>query len=108
VQKMSKSLGNAIGIQEPAGEMHGKLMSISDDLMWRYWTLLTDLRASEIETMQAEVSHGGLHPMHAKKNLAAAIVRDFHGAAAADAAAESWAKQFQQRAPRAWRIRTAQ
>jgi tyrosyl-tRNA synthetase len=98
VQKMSKSLGNAIGIQEPAGEMHGKLMSISDDLMWRYWTLLTDLRASEIETMQAEVSHGGLHPMHAKKNLAAAIVRDFHGAAAADAAAESWAKQFQQRA----------
>ena len=98
VQKMSKSLGNAVGIQEPAGEMYGKLMSISDDLMWKYWTLLTDLRASEIETMQAEVAHGGLHPMQAKKNLAAAIVRDFHGAAAADAAAESWAKQFQQRA----------
>jgi len=98
VQKMSKSLGNAIGIQEPAGEMYGKLMSISDDLMWRYWTLLTDLRASEIETMQAEVAHGGLHPMHAKKNLAWGIVRDFHGANAADAAAESWAQMFQQRA----------
>ena len=48
VQKMSKSLGNAIGINEPAAEMYGKLMSISDELMWRYWTLLTDLRASEI------------------------------------------------------------
>ncbi len=98
VQKMSKSLGNAIGIQEPAGEMYGKLMSISDDLMWRYYTLLTDLRASEIDAMRDEVAHGGLHPMHAKKNLAAGIVRDFHGAAAADAAAESWAKQFQQKA----------
>src|ERR1700720_1994832 len=52
VQKMSKSLGKAIGIQEPAGEMYGKLMSISDELMWRYWTLLTDLRASEIAAMQ--------------------------------------------------------
>ena len=98
VQKMSKSLGNAIGIQEPAGEMYGKLMSISDELMWKYWTLLTDVRASEIETMQAEVAHGGLHPMHAKKNLAWGIVRDFHGASAADAAAENWAKMFQQRA----------
>jgi len=98
VQKMSKSLGNAIGIQEPAGEMYGKLMSISDELMWRYYTLLTDLRASEIDAMRDEVAHGGLHPMHAKKNLAHGIVRDFHGASAADAAAESWAKQFQQKA----------
>ena len=56
VQKMSKSLGNAIGIHEPAGEMYGKLMSISDELMWKYWTLLTDLRGSEIEAMQAEVA----------------------------------------------------
>src|ERR1035437_9070639 len=52
VQKMSKSLGNAIGIHEAAGEMYGKLMSISDELMWKYWTLLTDLRASEISEMQ--------------------------------------------------------
>ena len=97
VQKMSKSLGNAIGIQEPAGEMYGKLMSISDDLMWKYWVYLTDLRASEIDAMRDEVSHGGLHPMKVKKDLAWSIVRDFHSAAEADAAAESWAMQFQQK-----------
>jgi tyrosyl-tRNA synthetase len=97
VQKMSKSLGNAIGIHEPAGEMYGKLMSISDDLMWKYWIFLTDLKASEIDAMRDEVSHGGLHPMKAKKDLAWSIVCDFHSAAEADAAAESWAKQFQQR-----------
>jgi tyrosyl-tRNA synthetase len=98
VQKMSKSLGNAIGIQEPAGEMYGKLMSISDELMWKYYTFLTDLRGSEIDAMRDEVLHGGLHPMKVKKDLAWSIVRDFHSAAEADAAAESWAKQFQQRA----------
>jgi tyrosyl-tRNA synthetase len=98
VQKMSKSLGNAIGIQEPAGEMYGKLMSISDELMWKYWVFLTDLRGSEIDAMRDEVSHGGLHPMKVKKDLAWSIVRDFHSAAEADAAAESWAMQFQQRA----------
>jgi tyrosyl-tRNA synthetase len=97
VQKMSKSLGNAIGIQEPPGEMYGKLMSISDELMWKYWTLLTDLRASEIERMQADVASGALHPMQAKKNLAWAITRDFHSAEAADAAAKNWAMTFQQR-----------
>jgi tyrosyl-tRNA synthetase len=97
VQKMSKSLGNAIGIHELPAEMYGKLMSISDELMWKYWTLLTDLRASEIVQMQAEVASGALHPMQAKKNLAWAITRDFHSADAADAAAESWAKTFQQR-----------
>jgi tyrosyl-tRNA synthetase len=97
VQKMSKSLGNAIGIHEAPGEMYGKLMSISDGLMWKYWTLLSDLRASEIAQMQSDVSSGALHPMQAKKNLAWSITRDFHSAAAADAAAESWATQFQQR-----------
>jgi tyrosyl-tRNA synthetase len=98
VQKMSKSLGNAIGIHEPAGEMYGKLMSISDELMWKYWTLLTDMLPREIEAMQSAVALGKLHPMQAKKNLAWGIVRDFHSAAAADTAAESWAMQFQQRA----------
>jgi tyrosyl-tRNA synthetase len=97
VQKMSKSLGNAIGIQEPPGEMYGKLMSISDELMWKYWLLLTDLPKREIEGMQSTVMLGKLHPMQAKKNLAWGIVRDFHSAAAADAAAENWAKMFQQR-----------
>jgi tyrosyl-tRNA synthetase len=98
VQKMSKSLNNAIGIQEAPFEMYGKLMSISDELMWKYWTLLTDLRGSEIAAMQAEVVAGTLHPMQAKKNLAYAITRDFHSTEAAEAAAESWATQFQQRA----------
>mgnify|MGYP001550066413 CR=1 FL=1 len=97
VQKMSKSLNNAIGIHEPASEMYGKLMSISDELMWKYWTLLTDLRKSEIAQMQADVASGALHPMQAKKNLAHAITGDFHSVAEADAAAENWAKQFQQR-----------
>jgi tyrosyl-tRNA synthetase len=97
VQKMSKSLGNAIGVHEPAGEMYGKLMSISDELMWRYWTLLTDLRASEIAAMQEQVRGGSLHPMQAKKNLAWTITRGFHSPEEADAAAEGWAKMFQQR-----------
>jgi tyrosyl-tRNA synthetase len=97
VQKMSKSLGNAIGVDEPAGEMYGKLMSISDELMWKYWTLLTDLRGSEIAAMQEEVREGSLHPMQAKKNLAWTITRDFHSQEEAEAAAESWAKMFQQR-----------
>jgi len=98
VQKMSKSLGNAIGIHEAPGEMYGKLMSVSDELMWKYWTLLTDLRASEIAGMQSQVATGALHPMQAKKDLAWGIVRDFHSSAEADAAAENWARQFQQRA----------
>ena len=97
VQKMSKSLGNAIGVHEPAGEMYGKLMSVSDELMWRYWTLLTDLRGSEIAQMQTDVVGGVLHPMQAKKDLAWTITRDFHSKEEADAAAESWAKMFQQR-----------
>jgi tyrosyl-tRNA synthetase len=97
VQKMSKSLGNAIGVHEPAGEMYGKLMSISDELMWTYWTMLTDLRGSEIAAMQEEVRDGSLHPMQAKKNLAWAITRDFHSKEEADAAADGWAKMFQQR-----------
>ena len=97
VQKMSKSLNNAIGINEPPQEMYGKLMSISDEMMWRYWTLLTDLRQSEIDSMQADVASGALHPMEAKKNLARTIVAGFHGAEAAHSADENWARQFQQK-----------
>jgi tyrosyl-tRNA synthetase len=96
-QKMSKSLGNAVGIHEPAAEMYGKLMSISDELMWQYWTLLTDLRGSEITAMKEDVASGKLHPMQAKKNLAHAITADFHSSVEADAAAESWATQYQQK-----------
>jgi len=90
VQKMSKSLGNAIGISEPPLEMYGKVMSISDEMMWRYYELLTDVQMAEIVKMKRES-----HPMQAKKDLAARIVKDFHSAEAAAKAAEDWAKQFQ-------------
>jgi tyrosyl-tRNA synthetase len=95
VQKMSKSLGNAIGIHEPAPEMYGKIMSISDTLMWRFWTLLTDLRQSEIDAMQAEVAAGTLHPMEAKKSLARTIVGGYYAQDEVRAADEAWARQFQ-------------
>jgi len=97
VQKMSKSLNNAIGIHEPPQEMYGKLMSVSDELMWRYWTLLTDLRQSEIDQMQADVASGKLHPMEAKKRLARTIVAGFHSEEAARSADENWSRQFQQK-----------
>ncbi len=97
VQKMSKSLGNAIGINEPPQEMYGKLMSISDELMWKYWVLLTDLRLSEVETLKAEVLTGKLHPMAVKKRLARTITAGFHGEAAAKNADENWARMFQQK-----------
>jgi tyrosyl-tRNA synthetase len=90
VNKMSKSLGNAVGIQEPPLEMYGKLMSISDEMMWRYYELLTDIQLPDIEKMKR-----GTHPMQAKKDLAQRIVADFHSAEAATKAAEDWAKQFQ-------------
>ncbi len=98
VQKMSKSLGNAIGIQEPAPGMYGKLMSVSDELMWRYWILLTDLPQSEIDAMQARVASGELHPMQVKKDLALTITREFHAEEHAQSAAEDWSLQFQSRA----------
>jgi tyrosyl-tRNA synthetase len=97
VQKMSKSLGNAIGINEPPSEMFGKLMSINDELMWKYWVFLTDLRLSEIESIQADVKAGSLHPMEVKKRLARTIVGGFHGEAAAASADENWARMFQQK-----------
>ncbi len=97
VQKMSKSLNNAIGINEPPAEMYGKLMSISDELMWKYWVFLTDLRQSEIDQMHADVAAGKLHPMEVKKKLARTITAGFHGEAAAQSADENWARMFQQK-----------
>jgi len=97
VQKMSKSLGNAIGINEPPAEMYGKLMSINDELMWKYFLFLTDLRGSEVEALKAEVAAGTLHPMAAKKRLARSITADFHGEESAQAADENWARMFQQK-----------
>ncbi len=90
VQKMSKSLGNAIGIHEPPLEMYGKIMSNSDEMMWRSYELLTEVQVAEIEKMKRES-----HPMQAKKELARRIVEDFHSAEAAAKAGEDWARQFQ-------------
>ncbi|MGH9497757.1 MAG: tyrosine--tRNA ligase [Terriglobales bacterium] len=90
VQKMSKSLGNAVGIHESPLEMYGKIMSISDEMMWRYYELLTDVQIPDIEKMKREV-----HPMQTKKDLARRIVADFHSAEMAVKAGEDWEKQFQ-------------
>jgi tyrosyl-tRNA synthetase len=95
--KMSKSLGNAVGIHEPPLEMYGKIMSISDEMMWRYYELLSDAQVPEIERMKRDVASGAAHPMALKKELARQIVADFHSAEAATKAAEDWTKQFQER-----------
>jgi tyrosyl-tRNA synthetase len=95
VQKMSKSYGNYIGINEPPQEIYGKVMSISDAMMWRYYELLTDVSSSAIEQMKADAASGKQHPMELKKVLARRITQDFHGEPAAKAADEGWAKQFQ-------------
>ena len=96
-EKMSKSLGNYVGVTESASEMFGKLMSISDDLMWKYYALLTDLTAEQVLERRNAVSSGDLHPKQAKVDLAKLIVTDFHDAAAAEAAAGSFDRQFSKR-----------
>ncbi|MGB9234386.1 MAG: tyrosine--tRNA ligase [Terriglobales bacterium] len=95
VNKMSKSLGNAIGIHELPVEMYGKIMSISDDMMWRYYELLTDVRTDQISQMKQDAASGKSHPMALKKELARSIVADFHSTDAAAKAAADWTKQFQ-------------
>jgi tyrosyl-tRNA synthetase len=95
VQKMSKSYGNYVGITEAPFDQYGKLMSISDELMWRYYELLTDLTSEQIKQLGADVAAGKAHPMQVKKELAARIVTDFHGESAAIQAAADWARQFQ-------------
>src|SRR5262245_25875547 len=87
VEKMSKSLDNYVGVTEPPDEMFGKLMSISDDLMWKYYLLLTDVPEDEINGKRLLVSEGELHPRTAKVELAKRIVADFHSAQDAESAA---------------------
>lgn len=94
VEKMSKSLGNYIGINEAPKEIYGKAMSISDTLMWRYWELCTDATLAEIEAMRRRVQAGELHPKQAKADLARRLVADYHGAKAATAAAEEFERIF--------------
>jgi tyrosyl-tRNA synthetase len=96
VQKMSKSLGNYIGIEEPPGEMFGKVMSISDELMWRWYELLTDLTVSEISDLRSQIDKG-MNPRDAKIRLAKLIIRDFHSRADADIAEEEFDRRFVKR-----------
>jgi len=95
VQKMSKSYGNYIGITEAPQEMFGKVMSISDELMWRYYELLTDLTMREIEALRQAVADNTAHPMALKQDLGKRIVADFHGVEAAEHAAQDWSRMFQ-------------
>ena len=97
VQKMSKSLGNYIGINEPAEEIFGKIMSISDALMWRYYELLSDKSLDEIHALRARVESGQLHPMEVKKALGKELVERFHDAAAAEAACHYFETKFQKK-----------
>jgi len=94
-EKVSKSLDNAIGIYELPLEMYGKIMAISDDKMWSYYELLTDVGMIEIRAMQGDVINRKVNPMALKKDLARMIVTDFHSAHAAAKAGEDWARQFQ-------------
>ena len=97
VNKMSKSLNNYIGIDEPAGEMFGKVMSISDDLMWRYYELLTDMTVREIVAIKEACDSGAANPRDAKVDLAKRIIRDFHSFDQADAAAAEFTRRFVQK-----------
>ena len=96
-RKMSKSLGNYIGITEPPSEMFGKLMSIPDDLMWTYYDLVTDRTPDEIAVLKKEVAGGAAHPMDVKMRLAQEVIAGFHGSEAARKAAENFQRVFRDR-----------
>jgi tyrosyl-tRNA synthetase len=98
VQKMGKSLGNYVGINEPAEEIFGKIMSISDPMMWRYYELLSDKDIAEISALRTQVEAGQRHPMDVKKSLAGELVARFHSAAAAESARAYFETRFQNRA----------
>ena len=97
VQKMSKSLGNYIGINEAPEEIFGKIMSVSDTLMWRYYELLTDAGLDQIQSLRAQVEIGKLHPMEAKKALGSELVARFHGRAKAESARHYFESKFQKK-----------
>lgn len=96
-RKMSKSLGNYVGITEPPAEIFGKLMSIPDELMWTYYDLVTDLTPSEIAVLKKEVASGTAHPMDVKMRLAQEVIAGFHGEEAARKAAENFQRVFRNR-----------
>ena len=96
-RKMSKSLGNYVGITETPQEMFGKMMSISDELMWSYYELVTDRTPQEIAAMKKDIASGALHPMDAKMRLAQEVISGFHGEEAARKAAEHFQRVFRDR-----------
>ena len=96
-RKMSKSLGNYVSITDPPAQMFGKLMSISDDLMWSYYELLTDFGSPVVVRLREEVKMGVLHPMDAKMQMAHTIVASFHGEAAAREAADEFRLVYRDR-----------
>jgi tyrosyl-tRNA synthetase len=97
VQKMSKSLGNYIGINEPPGEIFGKVMSISDELMWRYYELLTALRVEEIKDLRAQAEAGARNPRDLKVELAKRIITDFHSTGEAQTAEDEFNRVFKRK-----------
>jgi tyrosyl-tRNA synthetase len=97
VEKMSKSLGNYIGINEEPAQIFGKVMSISDGLMWKYYTLCTDLTPAEVTSLRQNVESGGQHPMETKKALAKSIIRDFYDEEQAEAAEAEFRRIFSER-----------
>ncbi|MBI2355572.1 MAG: tyrosine--tRNA ligase [Deltaproteobacteria bacterium] len=96
VNKMSKSLGNYIGITEAPDEIFGKVMSISDELMLRYYELLSDMTLADLERLKADLRDGSVHPMAAKKALGREIVTRFHGAGSGEAAEENFVRRFKE------------
>src|SRR5712672_4778162 len=96
-RKMSKSLGNYVGITEPPQEMFGKMMSIPDELMWSYYELVTDRSEKEIAELKSEVASGKLHPMDAKMKLGQEVVAVFQGAESGRKAAENFQRVFRDR-----------
>src|SRR5437867_76263 len=97
VQKMSKSLGNYVGINDPPQDMFGKIMSISDQLMYRYYELCTDLGTQQVEQIRGDIAQNRLHPMTAKTSLAKSIVSQFHSPQAAQVAEEEFNRVFRDR-----------
>jgi tyrosyl-tRNA synthetase len=97
VEKMSKSLGNYVGVTDPPTEMFGKIMSISDELMFRYYELLTDMSLAEIDSLRRKTKNGDTHPMRVKMDLARQIVADFHSDSEARRAEEAFRQVFSKR-----------
>jgi tyrosyl-tRNA synthetase len=97
VEKMSKSKNNYIGVTEPPDEIYGKVMSISDELMWRYYELLTELTPGEIARLKSEIESGARHPRDVKSELAKKLVADFHSRAEADRAEAEFIRRFRER-----------